>query len=181
MDATRAVEAQRALHTAFQLHKRGGGRSAIAHHVDVVLLGAGTIGRELITQLMDRRGNADGRLRICAVVDRSGFVFAGGGLPRRRLLEVQRHKQRGMQLAAVAEGVAAFLEKRDPAVPLRVGAGMARPAAARTCSAAARPLVSIEPTPLNMLPVSAIMSEKNASETLRRSPSALAYTLGVMI
>lgn len=115
VDATRAVEAQRAIHDEFQLHRLGGGRRAPAAHVDVVLLGAGTIGRELLAQLAERRDRLPQDVRICGVIDRSGFVFDRGGLSRRQLEAIRRHKARGEVLAALegarAGGAIAALEE----------------------------------------------------------------------
>jgi aspartokinase/homoserine dehydrogenase 1 len=97
VDATRAVEAQRAIHDAFQLHQAGGGRAAPEAHADVVLLGVGTIGRELVAQLAE---SGDGSpLRVCALIDRSGYVFDPAGLSRRRLAELRAHKAAGKPLA----------------------------------------------------------------------------------
>jgi cystathionine gamma-synthase len=64
---------------------------------DVVLLGVGSIGRELLAQLAD----SDAPVRVCGLVDRSGFVFDGGGLSAERLEEVSSRKRDGDRLSAL--------------------------------------------------------------------------------
>ncbi|AHG92484.1 aspartate kinase (plasmid) [Gemmatirosa kalamazoonensis] len=97
VDATRAVEAQRALHEAFRLHEPAAARTARVARTDVVLLGAGAIGRELAAQIA--AAGARSPLRVCALVDRSGFVFDAGGLSRRRIAELCGAKVAGRPLA----------------------------------------------------------------------------------
>jgi cystathionine gamma-synthase len=81
---------------------------------DVVLLGAGAIGRELIDQIGDC---ASGRsLRICGVIDRSGHVLDPDGIPAGTLAELAAHKRSGRSLAAHAFGVAAAPEQSVNAV-----------------------------------------------------------------
>ncbi|MGH7656549.1 MAG: homoserine dehydrogenase, partial [Gemmatimonadaceae bacterium] len=69
---------------------------------DVVLLGAGAIGRELIAQLT--AGNTSSSLRICGLIDRSGYVFAPDGLPRERLAQLCTLKAAGQPLSGALEG-----------------------------------------------------------------------------
>jgi cystathionine gamma-synthase len=69
---------------------------------DVVLLGAGAIGRELIAQLTT--GNPSSSLRICGLIDRSGYVFAREGLPRERLAQLCTLKAAGQPLSSALEG-----------------------------------------------------------------------------
>ena len=64
---------------------------------DVVLLGVGSIGRELLSQLAE----ADAPVRVCGLVDRSGFVFDGGGLSAERLADVAARKREGARLASL--------------------------------------------------------------------------------
>ncbi|HYD54356.1 MAG TPA: aspartate kinase, partial [Gemmatimonadaceae bacterium] len=101
-----APEALRAVHAAFRLGKVGGGRVAGRHEgLDVVVLGLGRIGRELIAQLVaqDRvLGRGGPRVRVVGVIDRSGCVFEQRGLTARRLEQLARHKERGGQLCGVA-------------------------------------------------------------------------------
>lgn len=84
VDAACAVTAQRALHSAFQLDKLGSGRAAANGQVDVVLLGVGAIGRELLAQVAATRSP----LRICGVIDSSGYLFDPRGFSRARLAEI---------------------------------------------------------------------------------------------
>jgi len=74
--------------------------------VDVALLGFGTIGRELARQLATNARATTRTIRVCAVIDRSGFVHAPGGFTWKRLMELRAHKAHGDSLAA-AGGVAA--------------------------------------------------------------------------
>ncbi len=69
---------------------------------DVVLVGVGAIGRELIEQLGEST-NENG-LRIVGLVDRSGFVHAEGGLSRERLAELRQLKASGQPLAESIDG-----------------------------------------------------------------------------
>lgn len=76
-----------------------------SNRADVVLLGAGAIGRELIEQITDcASGNA---LRICGLIDRSGYVFDADGIPAGTLAELAAHKRSGRPLAEHAFGRAA--------------------------------------------------------------------------
>jgi cystathionine gamma-synthase len=76
-----------------------GRRSAAA---DVVILGAGAIGRELVAQLT--AGGRDPSLRVCGLIDRSGFVFARDGLSRDRLAELCALKAAGHPLNEAIDG-----------------------------------------------------------------------------
>jgi len=107
LDATRVAEAQQAIHDEFQLHRAGGGVRATATHVDVVVLGVGRIGRELLTQLAERARTASPEIRVCGAIDSSGYVFDSRGLSRRQLGDVCRHKVAGGTLATMADGHAA--------------------------------------------------------------------------
>ena len=80
-----------------------------AESADVILLGAGAIGRELIAQISDESDAAHSRgaLRICGVIDRSGYVFAEGGLPRERLAQLRALKASGQPLCEAIDGRAA--------------------------------------------------------------------------
>ncbi|MGH7678890.1 MAG: PLP-dependent transferase, partial [Gemmatimonadaceae bacterium] len=71
---------------------------------DVVLLGVGAIGRELITQLT---AQPDHNLRVCGLIDSTGFVFAEAGLSAERLEDLRRLKAEGRALRAAEGGRAA--------------------------------------------------------------------------
>jgi cystathionine gamma-synthase len=61
---------------------------------NLVLLGPGAIGRELVAQLGARQED-DAELRVCGVVDRSGFLFARDGFSRDRLAALSAAKASG--------------------------------------------------------------------------------------
>jgi cystathionine gamma-synthase len=81
---------------------------------DLVLLGAGAIGRELIEQITDCASGKS--LRICGVIDRSGHVIDPGGIPAGTLAELAAHKKSGRSLAAHAFGVAAAPDRSLDAI-----------------------------------------------------------------
>jgi cystathionine gamma-synthase len=64
---------------------------------DVVLLGVGSIGRELLAQLAAQVAP----VRVCGLVDRSGFLFDAGGLSTERLAAVAEEKALGRRLATL--------------------------------------------------------------------------------
>ena len=68
---------------------------------DLVLLGAGAIGRELISQLTEDRATP---LRLCGLVDRSGYVFAEGGIAPGRLSELRASKAAGRPFSEASDG-----------------------------------------------------------------------------
>ena len=68
---------------------------------DVVLLGAGAIGRELLTQLSEREAtDGPAAVRVCAVVDRSGFIVDTEGLGTERLSTTAAAKAARIPIAA---------------------------------------------------------------------------------
>lgn len=70
-------------------------------HTDVVLLGPGAIGRELLTQLGSAKRSP---LRVCAVIDTSGFVVDGAGLAPQRLVALVEHKRAQGRVAELPGG-----------------------------------------------------------------------------
>ena len=106
VSASDANEAVRRVHTEFQLSKIGGGRSDVKPHTDVVLLGFGRVGRALTDQIAANAG--DGRIRIVALLDRSGYVFDPRGLSRPRLLRLAREKDQGALLASLGQKASAM-------------------------------------------------------------------------
>ena len=76
-------------------------RSRSGHVADVVLLGAGAIGRELLEQVRERDAGSL-PVKVCAVVDRSGFVFDRKGLTADQLAAIAASKAAGVPLAAGA-------------------------------------------------------------------------------
>jgi aspartokinase/homoserine dehydrogenase 1 len=103
VDGRDAGAAQRAVHSAFQLNKIGGGAGVGPLRTDVVLLGLGQIGRALGAMIAQSR-RPGVVLRIVGVIDRSGFVFDQRGFSARRLAELSDAKQRGVSLASAEEG-----------------------------------------------------------------------------
>jgi bifunctional aspartokinase / homoserine dehydrogenase 1 len=75
--------------------------------VDIALLGFGAIGRELARQLATNARATPWRVRVCAIIDRSGFVHEPNGFTWKCLMELRAHKANGNSLAAAAGGVAA--------------------------------------------------------------------------
>ena len=71
---------------------------------DVIVLGAGAIGRELVAQVTASADAAPPALRVCGLIDRSGFVFAPEGLPRQRLAELCALKSAGQPLNEAIDG-----------------------------------------------------------------------------
>lgn len=71
---------------------------AAALCADVVLLGVGSIGRELLGQLTSGKYAASSGARVCGLLDRTGYLFDPGGLSRRTLGAVCAHKKRGRAL-----------------------------------------------------------------------------------
>jgi aspartokinase/homoserine dehydrogenase 1 len=90
-----AAEAARRVHSAFQLSKIGGGRPPDRRRTDVVLLGFGRVGRALASMAP---GTGDGRIRIVAALDRSGYVFDPRGVSRSRLQRLAEGKDDGALL-----------------------------------------------------------------------------------
>jgi len=78
-------------------HSERSEESAVA---DVVLLGVGAIGRELLSQL----GQTQNALRVVGLIDRSGFVFDEHGLSTERLAVIASLKAAGTPLAGQIGG-----------------------------------------------------------------------------
>jgi bifunctional aspartokinase / homoserine dehydrogenase 1 len=96
VEEAQAAEAARRVHAAFQLSKIGGGHPPDRRHTDVVLLGFGRVGRALATMAADA---GEGRIRIVAALDRSGYVFDPRGVSRARLQRLAEGKDDGALLA----------------------------------------------------------------------------------
>lgn len=71
---------------------------------NVVLLGAGTIGRELLDQVSTNGHLGGRRLRVCGVVDSTGFVADSSGLSADLLRTIRARKADGGSLASSTEG-----------------------------------------------------------------------------
>jgi aspartokinase/homoserine dehydrogenase 1 len=104
--AGEAAEAQRRIHTAFQLSRIAGGSVVQPERMELVLLGFGQIGRALAS-LLSRVERPTLSLRVAAVMDRSGFVFDPEGISPRRLATLAQEKKKGRPLAEHPQGSAA--------------------------------------------------------------------------
>ena len=100
------ANAMRRVHGEFQLSRIGGGAASKPEHVDVVLLGFGQIGRAL-TGMLARARRQEPRVRVVAVIDRSGYVFDADGIAPRRLSAMAKAKARGEPLGGMQGGAAA--------------------------------------------------------------------------
>jgi aspartokinase/homoserine dehydrogenase 1 len=110
-----AVErAAAVVHAAFQLDKVGGGGGVTPSRCDVVLLGVGQIGRELLHMIPRTRRRTPPT--VVALIDRSGYLFEPGGFSPRQLVAIARAKASGTPLAGHPGGVAATAEEAVVAV-----------------------------------------------------------------
>lgn len=100
-----AAAAAHGVHDEFQMDKIGGGGVRRDDQLDVVLLGFGQIGRELVRMLPQL--GAKSRPNVVALIDRSGFVFSPDGLSLRRLETLTNAKAKGIALAATPGAQAA--------------------------------------------------------------------------
>jgi aspartokinase/homoserine dehydrogenase 1 len=96
-----APRAQRRVHEAFQLSKIGGGAVSLAERADVVLLGFGQVGRTLARLIAERPE----RLRLCAVIDRQGFLFQPRGISSRAVQRLAAAKKRKKSVGRAGGGV----------------------------------------------------------------------------
>lgn len=81
-------------------------RAEIARHgsgTDVILLGVGAIGRELLLQIASASAPRS-PLRVCGLIDRSGYLFEPAGFTRPRLRQIVSLKASGDSLASVEGG-----------------------------------------------------------------------------
>ena len=111
IEAEGTARAQRAIHSAFQLAKIGGGAVPVGAETDVVLLGFGLIGKTLARLILSSKGKGQGPhksgLRLVAVIDRGGFVFKQKGLSARSCGSLAAAKEAGRSLGEAAGGTAA--------------------------------------------------------------------------
>lgn len=103
-----AERAARAVHDEFQLDKIGGGGVRHDDRLDVVLLGVGQIGRELLRILPRTRRRV--KPTIVGLIDRSGYLFDADGLSARQLLNAVTLKEQGAPLVSIAGAVKATAE-----------------------------------------------------------------------
>lgn len=72
--------------------------------INVVLLGVGAVGRELLTQIASPRNRMWRRVRVCALIDRGGYVSEARGFSRRELRDIVDWKSRGRSLGSLPSG-----------------------------------------------------------------------------
>jgi bifunctional aspartokinase / homoserine dehydrogenase 1 len=92
---------------------------------NVVLLGVGAIGRELLRQLATNHRTSVSSIRVCGLIDRSGFIFEPAGLSWRRVMELRAHKTSGQSLATAEGGQASSPAEAVEAIT-RKTSGLAR-------------------------------------------------------
>jgi aspartokinase/homoserine dehydrogenase 1 len=92
---------------------------------NVVLLGVGASGRELLRQLATNHRTSVSSIRVCGLVDRSGFVFEPAGLSWRRVMELRAHKSTGKSLATAEGGRQSTPEEAVDAITAKSG-GLSR-------------------------------------------------------
>jgi bifunctional aspartokinase / homoserine dehydrogenase 1 len=106
VSAGEAPEAQRRIHTAFQLSRIAGGSVVRPERMELILLGYGQIGQALAS-LLSRVERPALSLHVAAVIDRSGFVFDPQGISGRKLSALAADKRKGRHLAELPNGRAA--------------------------------------------------------------------------
>jgi bifunctional aspartokinase / homoserine dehydrogenase 1 len=77
--------------------KPSGRRTASRALTDVVLLGVGAIGRELLGQIGQLTSHPNS-VRVCGVIDSSGYLFDARGFSKRTLASIRSCKARGGRL-----------------------------------------------------------------------------------
>lgn len=96
--------AVRAIHREFHLDKVGGGRVARKRGADLIVLGCGRIGRELLEQIDSLPAGERAALRVVALVDSTGCLFSQRGLSRKAITAACAAKGRGRKLSQLAGG-----------------------------------------------------------------------------
>jgi aspartokinase/homoserine dehydrogenase 1 len=125
VDDRQGGDAVRAVHAAFRLDKVGGGRVASkADAADVIILGVGRVGGELVAQIQSLSSREAPRLRVIGLIDRSGFLYNRRGLTGQQLALALREKQAGGALERVPGGKRATA---DAAVAFMTSHAMVRP------------------------------------------------------
>ena len=130
----------------------------------VIVLGAGTVGRELLRQITGGP-QARARLAVCGVIDRSGFVFDPHGLSRRAVLELCRRKARGDVVADARHGRRA---RPDESIDVVSRGRLARPVLVDATAADTRALLQralargFDAVLANKLPLSSSQAEVDA-------------------
>lgn len=139
IDAADVAAALRRIHSAFQLGKAGGGRPRRRTGKDVILLGAGTIGRAVLG-LMAANPAKFAALRLVAVIDRTGMVSDPAGLEPDAMRQIIRIKQDGKAVSSMPGGEALTPAK---ALAALVDRALIRPALIDATADATMPLLSV--------------------------------------
>lgn len=105
VDSADVPAALRRIHSAFQLAKAGGGRPRRRTGKDVILLGAGTIGRAILSLLAATPGRF-ASLRLVAVIDRAGMIDDPAGLDPDTIRRIIAAKEAGRRLSSLPGGTA---------------------------------------------------------------------------
>jgi aspartokinase/homoserine dehydrogenase 1 len=105
VDEGQVPAALRAVHAAFHLHKVGGGKvGRRARGTDIILLGFGRVGRELVSQVSALARDGRAVVRVVGLIDKNGYIFDARGLSQRRLAALSLHKQHGGSLGDTRGG-----------------------------------------------------------------------------
>ena len=105
VDGAKVPAALRAVHSAFHLHKVGGGKvGRRTRGTDIILLGFGRVGRELVSQVSALARDGRAPVRIVGLIDKSSWVFDARGISQRRLASLALHKLSGGTLGDVRGG-----------------------------------------------------------------------------
>jgi aspartokinase/homoserine dehydrogenase 1 len=105
VDQDNVTPALQRIHAAFQLGKAGGGRPRRRTGKDVILVGAGTIGRTVL-ELLLATPDRFSALRLVAVVDSRGMLFDPSGLEGDTLRAIIAAKIAGRSVASLPGGSA---------------------------------------------------------------------------
>ncbi len=124
VDSASVDDTLRTIHSEFGLDRIDSGIET-ERYLDLLLLGCGSIGRELVAQVLERRSHVFDRFglhpRVVAIADRSGFVFEPTGLDLDRLRTILDAKASGARLADAREGRAGTpVEMVDAALQYRL-------------------------------------------------------------
>lgn len=102
IEAASVAPAVRSIHSAFRLAKVGGGRAPRLDGADVILLGCGQIGRELLAQIEVLPTRDRQRVRVVAVIDREAWIHRQRGISSKQLVSITATKRRGGSLGSIS-------------------------------------------------------------------------------